>query len=78
MTDLAHGVRFDMEGNGSPTAIAWTAAGVQVAFLALGLNGTGVIDTGAEVFARQRGLSRPQGLLRPLPGGSTAMVEQSS
>ena len=51
LTDLAHGVRFDMEGTGSPTAIAWTTAGAQVAFLALDVNGNGVIDTGAEVFA---------------------------
>ncbi len=67
-----------MEGTGSRTAIAWTAAGVQVAFLALDLNGNGVIGEADEVFARRRKLSRPEGLLRPLPGGSTTMVEQSS
>jgi YD repeat-containing protein len=50
LTDLAHGVRFDADGDGATEPIAWTTAGTQVGFLALDLNGNGVIDTGAELF----------------------------
>jgi hypothetical protein len=34
LTDLAHGVRFDVDGDGSTEATAWTTAGAPVGFLA--------------------------------------------
>jgi hypothetical protein len=51
LTDLVPGVRFDADGDGVAEQVTWTTAGAQVGFLALDLNGNGVIDTGAELFA---------------------------
>jgi hypothetical protein len=43
-------VWFDINATGTPERIGWTAAGVQVAFLARDLNRNLVIDSGAELF----------------------------
>lgn len=50
LTDAANGVLFDIAGNGKPVQIAWTAPGVQNAWLALDRNGNGKIDNGQELF----------------------------
>jgi hypothetical protein len=50
LTDASHGVRFDIDGDGTPEQIAWTARGSGLAFLAIDRNGNGVIDSGAELF----------------------------
>jgi hypothetical protein len=50
LTSPADGVVFDILGNGAPVQVAWTAAGSEVAFLALDRNQNGVIDSGAELF----------------------------
>lgn len=65
LTDAAHGVLFDIKGNGTPIQIAWTANSNN-AFLVLDRNGNGVINSGAELFGNftpQPTSAHPNGFL---------------
>jgi hypothetical protein len=50
LTDQAHGVMFDMGGNGRPHLTAWTAPGSGSGWLALDRDGDGLITSAKELF----------------------------
>lgn len=50
LTDAAHGVDFDFEGDGSPRRMAWTAADTDDAWLVLDRNHNGRVDKAREMF----------------------------
>jgi hypothetical protein len=65
LTDVAHGVKFDISGAGNPVQIAWTANSNN-AFLALDRDGSGTITSGAELFGNftsQPSSKNPNGFL---------------
>lgn len=60
LTDLQHGVRFDLDNDGRAGLTAWTAPHSNSGFLALDKNRNGMIDNGDELFGNSTRLTDGQ------------------
>lgn len=62
---------FDIDADGKPNRISWSAIGTGDAFLVLDRNTNGKIDNGCELF----GNATPLASGAPAPNGYEALVE---
>jgi hypothetical protein len=72
MTLKQDGVSFDLDADGTPEQISWTAKDADDAILVADLNGNGRIDGGGEVIGRQ--FRMPGGAT--LPSGSMGLLHE--
>jgi hypothetical protein len=70
LTDQLHGVRFDLDSDGSAEQSAWTANNSDEAFLALDRNANATIDNGKELFGNYTQQSQSDN-----PNGFIALIE---
>ncbi|PYQ29924.1 MAG: hypothetical protein DMF56_09365 [Acidobacteria bacterium] len=83
LTGLENPVAFDIDADGNPDTIGWTARGSRLAFIALDLNGNGRIDDARELFGNHTLLPNhseaPDGFvaLEQYDSNNDAVIDQS-